>query len=473
MHRRSRIVATLGPATDRPGVLESICRAGIDVARFNLSHSTPDEHRRRAADLRAVSEKCKRNIAILVDLPGPKLRVIIDAPLTLVVDQKITISAAPKSSAEIGLTEPEVLAAFEPGQRVLLDDGRLQLQVESATATEAVAVVTVGGVLQLKKGINLPDTPLAIPALTSRDFDALKVAAAIDADWLALSFVRGSEAADELRQAARQAGLDVPILAKIERPEAVDRIAQIVAAFDGIMVARGDLGVEIPLEQVPVVQKRVIQAARSAGKPVVTATDMLDSMRNSPRPTRAEASDVANAIYDGTDAVMLSGETTIGNFPVEAVMCMDRIAKRAEADLMTRPRGQNSPSPNLEEDVAESVCELAHAAQAEAIIVPTLTGRTAKHVARYRPHADIIAPVPRADVRRRLAMIWGVRTVPLTDLPQGSDRVDAAVRAAYAAGEVRTGQRVVVAAGHPVEGGPRLPTLRIVKVGESGASAEP
>jgi pyruvate kinase len=472
VHRRSRIVATLGPATDRAGVLEAICRAGIDVARFNLSHGTAAEHQQRAATLRAAAGACGRNIAILADLPGPKLRAVIDAPMTLVANQRVVLHGNGEAANQIGLTEPEILSAVKPGHRILLDDGRLQLQVES-TGAEVVAIVTMGGLLAPNKGINLPDTELAIPALTERDIDALQVAAAIGADWLALSFVRDARAADELRDAAKSAGLNVPVLAKIERPEAVERIESIVAAFDGIMVARGDLGVEIPLEQVPVVQKRLIQAARLAGKPVVTATDMLDSMRNSPRPTRAEASDVANAIYDGTDAVMLSGETTIGNFPVDAVMCMDRIVRQAEADMVKWPRSKFAPTPDLDEDIAESICQLAESVQAEALIVPTLSGRTARNIARHRPRTDIISPVPREEIRRRLAIVWGVRTVPLADLPSGTDRCDAAVRAAFTANEVRAGQRVAVIAGHPVEGGPRLPTLRIVKVGAQGESTEP
>jgi pyruvate kinase len=318
---------------------------------------------------------------------------------------------------------------------------------------------------------------LSIPAVTERDRAALAVAAEVGADWLALSFVRGPEAADELRAAARQYGLDLPVLAKIERPEAVRRAAEIVAAFDGVMVARGDLGVEIPLEEVPAAQKQIIALARAAGKPVITATDMLDSMRVNPRPTRAEASDVANAIYDGTDAVMLSGETAVGDYPVEAVACMDRIARAAEAVHGAPERRlvwQSSASvTDLENSLALAVCSLAAQAAADAVVVPTLSGRTARSIARHRPACAIVSPVPRAEVRRQLALVWGVRPVPLADLMPGADRIDAAVRAAFTAGEVGAGQRVVVVAGHPVAGGPRQPTIRLVRVGEGGASGEP
>ena len=268
------------------------------------------------------------------------------------------------------------------------------------------------------------------------------------------------------------------MLAKLERPEAVARAAAIIDAFDGVMVARGDLGVEIPLEQVPTVQKRVIAMARLAGKPVITATEMLDSMQTKPRPTRAEVSDVANAIMDGTDAVMLSGETAVGQYPVESVACMARIALEAENHLSGQRPGflsQSRPEPGdtIEDALSFSACNLAKEVHAAAIITPTLSGRTARLLARYRPSAAIVAPAPTAAVERQLALVWGVRPVPMLPIKSGDGRMVASVKSAFAAGAVLAGDRVVVLAGHPVEGDIRMPTLRVVRVGEGGASQEP
>jgi pyruvate kinase len=471
--RRTRIVATLGPATDRPGVLDQLLDLGLDVVRLNMSHGGAADHLGRVSRLRELADRRTRPVAVLADLPGPKLRVRIAGPVKLDAGHEVTFAADPAGN-ELGVTEPECLGDVRSGHRVLLDDGRLQLRVVRTTAGRVDAAVEAGGTLLPNKGINLPDTPLSIPAVTDRDRAALETAAAVKADWLALSFVRGPEAAAEVRSAAAAAGLNgLPVMAKVERPEAVRRAAAIVAAFDGVMVARGDLGVEIPLEAVPGVQKFLIREARVAGKPVVTATDMLDSMRSNPRPTRAEASDVANAIYDGTDAVMLSGETAVGDYPAEAVRYMDRIACTAEAHA--RP-GDKSDwlSDDTDAPLTIAVCGLADEMNADAVVVPTLSGRTARLVARCRPASAIVAPVPSAAVRRRLAVVWGISPVPLSaDLPPGADRIDAAVRAAFAAGAVTAGQRVIVLAGHPVQGGARMPTVRVVRVGDGGTSVEP
>lgn len=471
--RRSRIVATLGPATDPPGILAALIEAGVDVARINFSHGTADELADRIRRFRQAGEKAGRNVAVLADLPGPKLRVLLPEPRELSPGDALTLAADAGVPGDVAVTEPDVLTAVMPGHRILLDDGRLQLRVVAAMAGRVTTQVVVGGKLLPKKGVNLPDSPLTIPAVTPRDREALDVCARAGVDWLALSFVRGPEAADELRREADRRSIGAPVLAKIERPEAVAKIAEIVAAFDGIMVARGDLGVEIPLAAVPVAQKRLIAAARAAGKPVITATDMLDSMRVNPRPTRAEASDVANAVYDGTDALMLSGETAVGAHPLAAVQAMDSIAREAEADLASKSLAPLGDQPTMDEDLAATACNLADTVGADAIVVPTLSGRTARQVARYRPRAAIVAPVPAVAVRRRLALLWGVQPIPLAEhLAAGADRIDAAVRAAASHGAVATGQRVVVYAGHPVEGGPRLPTLRVVKAGVNGESVE-
>src|ERR1019366_6607810 len=322
----------------------------------------------------------------------PKLRALLKGTIALEAGLKVTLAVKPTSVADIHLTEPEVVAKIKTGHRVLLDDGRLQARVAAVTQEVITLAVEVSGTLLPNKGINLPDTELNIPAVTKRDRDAITLAVNAGVDWLALSFVRDASAAHELRGVIRGYGLDIPIMAKIERPEAVKKSAEIIDSFDGIMVARGDLGVEIALEKVPHVQKELIQQARAAGKPVITATDMLDSMRNSPRPTRAEVSDVANAVYDGTDAVMLSGETAIGDYPVEALACMNRILMESESHQQGDiPRHVAVPRGEITDHVTHTICDLAHETGAAAIITPTLTGHTARLVARLWPLPAILS----------------------------------------------------------------------------------
>jgi len=479
MPRRTRIVATLGPATDDPDRLRAILEAGVDVARVNFSHGTADDHRGRIARLREAAGQLRRNVAVLADLPGPKLRVLLRAARVLVTGQQVVFSAtsSPVETDDLVITEPELLRDVRPGDRLLLDDGRLQLETVRNDGGRLSARVIAGGPLLPNKGLNLPDTPMSIPGLTQRDRDALAVAAEMGVDWLALSFVRQPEAADELRREAAAVGLTVPVMAKMERPEAVDRAEAIIAAFDAIMVARGDLGVEIPLERVPTVQKRLIALARAAGKPAITATDMLDSMRENPRPTRAEAGDVANAVYDGTDALMLSAETAIGKYPVEAVSCMSRIAREAEAHLAELGHTSDElwlSQRTVDDHVTQMAVELATEVGADAIITPTLSGRTARLLARHRPKSAIVAPAPTNEILRRMALVWGLQPV-LMDQPSqtGADRLSAAVRAAFEAGAVRAGARVVVLAGHPLQGGERLPTIRLVRVADGGRAVEP
>lgn len=471
MTRRTRIVATLGPATDADGVLEALVDAGLDVARINFSHGTAESHTREIARVRQAAAARGKHIGVLADLPGPKLRAIIHEALAL--QPGLEVSFVPVGAAgDIHVTEPEIIRDVRVGHPILLDDGRLQLRAIDASPEKVIARVEVGGTLLPNKGINLPETPLSIPALTERDRKALAVAVAAGADWIGLSFVREPAAASQLRDALRALGADLPILAKIERPEAVAQAEAIIDAFDGIMVARGDLGVEIPLEKVPLVQKRLIALGRAAGKPVVTATDMLDSMRNSPRPTRAEAGDVANAILEGTDAVMLSGETAVGRYPVEAVQCMSRIAVEADAHFAGQYR-RDAPVPRgqIDDHISHETCDLAWAIGARAIIAPTHSGRTVRLVARHRPPAAIVATAPDDAILRRLALVWGVQTVPLATVLQPlEDRLEAAVRSAGSQGAVQPGDLVVVVAGHPIEGGGHYPTIRVVRVGEGGRS---
>jgi len=479
MPRRTKIVATLGPATDTPERLEAIIRAGVDVARVNFSHGVAEDHIARVLRFRQAAERAGKVAGVLADLPGPKLRVKLLAARELTPGDTVSFSLShdPRHPDDLILTEPEILADVRPGQRMLLDDGRLQLEATSLGIYELKATVVVGGTLKPNKGLNLPDTPLTIATITPRDRVALEVAARAGVDWVAVSFVRGPEAADDVRAACAAVGIKVPVLAKIERPEAVRRAAAIVAAFDAIMVARGDLGVEMPLERVPTVQKMLIAEARVAGKPVITATDMLDSMRENPRPTRAEASDVANAIFDGTDAVMLSGETAVGNYPVEAVTCMHRIAVETEAHIqasgIVAGAGYFHPEGGIDDPVTLAACNLAREIGAAAIVTPTLTGRTARLIVRYRPGAQVVAVAPTDAIVRGLALVWGIAGVRMSPTAMGADRLAAAVQDAYRVGAVAPGALVVLLGGHPIEGGPHYPTLRVVRVGPNGESGEP
>jgi len=474
MKRRTRIVATLGPATDRDGVLERLLAAGLDVARINFSHGTGEEQKNRIARLRVEAAKIGRPVAVLADLPGPKLRVLLEEPLVLEAGSNCTLAMKHTQGCTLTVTEPEALVRVRVGHRVLLDDGRLQARVAGVTSERLTLQVEVGGTLLPNKGINLPDSDLAIPAVTKRDREAIAAAMEAGADWFALSFVRDAAAAHELRGVLRGYGREAPILAKMERPEAVKKAQEIIDAFDAIMVARGDLGVEIALEKVPHVQKRLINMARLAGKPVVTATDMLDSMRHNPRPTRAEASDVANAVYDGTDAVMLSGETAVGEYPVQALECMQRILVEAERNQFDdSPLGLNIPRGELMDHVTYMTCDLAREAKAAAIIAPTLTGRTARLVARHRPMPTIVAVSADEDVLRQLSLVWGVQAARARPMQVGDDRLQSAVHAAFEGNAVSPGDLVVVLAGHPVEGGEGVPTIRVVRVGEGGQSCEP
>lgn len=480
MSRRTKIVATLGPVTDTPEALDAILRAGVDVARVNFSHGSADEHIARVQRFRDAAKRVGKFAAVLADLPGPKMRVKMPALRFLNCDDTVwfSLAAAPVDSGDLVLTEPELLADVQPGQRMLLDDGRLQLEAVETTGGRLRSKVVVGGTLHPNKGLNLPDTPLTMAALTARDRDAIGIAAQAGVDWVAVSFVRGPEAADETRAACTAAGMkDIPVLAKVERPEAVGRAGAIVAAFDAIMVARGDLGVELPLERVPSVQKTLINEARAAGKPVITATDMLDSMRQNPRPTRAEASDVANAIYDGTDAIMLSGETAVGQYPVEAVACMHRIAVETESHMRSMPARHPEvydPSDDaIDCSLTVSACNLADELGASAIITPTLSGRTAKLAARHRPWSRVVAVAPTDAVLQRLALVWGITPVRMTPVAPGGPRMTTAVKDAFAAGTVKAGELVVVLAGHPIAGEPRFPTVRVVRIGDDGTPTAP
>ncbi len=418
--RRTKIVATLGPATRDEQVLAQLLEAGMDVARINLSHGGTDEHAAAIAAVRRLAAERAVPLAVLIDLPGPKLRLgDLPRPLAVSAGQTLTLGAPP--AGQIPVNFPELLPCFTPGELVLIDDGAVALRVSAVTAAAVTLEVLNDGVVASRKGVNLPDTRLPAGALTDADREFLAWGLQQDVDYVALSFVRSADDVRELKGLIAAAGGDQLVIAKIEKREALDAYQEIIAAADGVMVARGDLGVEVDPATVPIWQKRIIHAAVVAGKPVITATQMLQSMIDAPRPTRAEASDVANAIYDATGAVMLSGETAVGSYPVEAVRTMDRIALAVEEDV---ERAGRAPQPwtearsGVSTAISHGACEVAHRVGAAAIVTATFSGATARAVARSLPAQPIVAVSPNQRVVNQLALCWGV--CPLLGEHRGS-----------------------------------------------------
>jgi pyruvate kinase len=454
--KRTKIVATLGPATDSLEAIRALAEAGADVFRMNFGHGAPEDHKRRAAWVRQVSEELGRTLALLQDLQGPKIRVgrFREGRVTLGVGQPFVLTRAPVEGDEgrVSLTYRGLPEDVAPGQALLLDDGRIRLRVERVVGDEIHTVVEVGGVLSDQKGINVPGADLSIPALSEKDIQDLALGAEIGVDWVAISFVRTRDDLLLARHYLARYGSRAKLMAKIEKPSAVARFEEILEEADGIMVARGDLGVEMPLEEVPIVQKRIILRCIAAGKPVITATQMLESMVQNPSPTRAEASDVANAIFDGTDAVMLSAETAAGAYPVEAVAMMARIARTVEASPefiqklnVLRP----APTPTTQDAIAQAAHDIVEAVGARAIVVFTATGGSARRIARTRPQVPILALTPNPEVRNQLGLVWGVIPHLAPDPRDTDDMVRLALEAVKALGLAQVGERVVIAAGVP------------------------
>jgi len=410
--RSAKIVCTLGPASNSLEMIEKLMRAGMDVARLNFSHGTHEDHLGTIKRLREVSAKLTRPIGILADLQGPKIRtgLLVDKkPVQLIAGQRFTISnvAIAGTSAGVSTTYKRMPREVKRGDRILLGDGLIELRVLSTTSNTVVCQVVNGGLLGEHKGINLPGVKLKIPALTPKDHEDLKFALANGANFVAVSFVRRAEDVLLAKAAVSRAGSDAPVIAKLEKPEAIDNLDAILSVTDGVMVARGDLGVEMNPEKVPVVQKQIIAKACEARRPVITATQMLESMTQNPRPTRAEASDVANAVFDGSDALMLSAETASGAYPVEAVQMMDRIIREAEANNAHILR----PSPaqfNIAETASELICHASEELQMKVVAVFTESGFTARLVSKHRPRRPIIAFSTIQETRRRLSLYWGV-----------------------------------------------------------------
>ncbi len=470
---RTKIVCTLGPASQSEEVIREMIRAGMDVARINFSHGDRETHVRNIALVRRLAEEEGKVVAVMQDLQGPKVRVgeFERGAAELKAGQTFTLTTRQVlgNEREVTALYPRLPQEVRPGDRILLDDGLLDLEVVETTDTDVRCRVITGGTLRSRKGITLPHSTLSLPSLTEKDKEDLKVGVKSEVDYVALSFVRRAADILELKELLAEHGADIPVIAKIEKHEAVDNFDEILDVSDGIMVARGDLGVETPAEMVPIYQKMIIKKCNQVGKPVITATQMLDSMIHHPRPTRAEASDVANAILDGTDALMLSGETAVGKYPVEAVRTMAKIACTTECNLGWEGLRRIVPgaSPTPTEAISQATCEIAAELSAKAIITSTMSGYTARMVARHRPATPIIAVTPNPRTYRRLALVWGVYPLMVQEFTNTDEMMATAVQAALERGLVERGDIVVITAGVPMGGPGKTNMLKVHVVGES------
>ena len=451
--RSARILATLGPASSTRERIRALAEAGADVFRLNFSHGSHEDHAERYRLIRAVEAELGRPIGVLMDLQGPKMRVgrFAEGKVALVpgASFRLDLDPTPGDARRANLPHPEIFAALEAGTALLLDDGKLRLRVDACGADFAETTVLVGGTLSDRKGVNVPGVLLPISPLTAKDRADLDFGLALGVDWVALSFVQRPE---DLREARELVGDRAWIMAKLEKPAAIDALEPIVALADGVMVARGDLGVELPPQQVPVLQRRIVRAARAAGRPVVVATQMLESMISSPVPTRAEASDVATAIYDGADAVMLSAESASGQYPVEAVSIMHGIVCEVERDPAWRAGLEASHTPaaaNTPDAICCALRRVAGLLEPAATVAYTSSGFSALRASRERPVAPILALTPQPATARRLALVWGVHPVPFEEVHDVAEMVEHAARAALTLGFGRAGDAVVVIAGLP------------------------
>ncbi len=468
--RRTKIVATIGPATSKPGVLRNLIQAGATTLRLNFSHGTHEDHQRNVRLIRQTAFELNQPVAILQDLQGPKIRLgkFEQGSIQLKKgDPFILTSRQVPCNEEISYVSYHRLAAEVPeGAKILLDDGKVEMMVEKVDREKENlhCRVVVGGTLSNNKGVNFPGVYLSIKALTSKDKQDLMFGLDQGVDWVALSFVCKPEDILEIKDLIASAGKSVPVIAKIEKHEAIEQMEAILSLCDGVMVARGDLGVELPAEDVPILQKRLIATANKLGIPIITATQMLDSMVHNPRPTRAEVSDIANAILDGTDAIMLSNETAVGTYPVEAVETMARIAIRMEQE----PHEMRSVSPrerSTTNAISAAVGQIAQQLDAAAIMTLTKTGATARNVSKFRPQTPILAITPHVDVARQLQLVWGVKPLLVLDLPSTSQTFQAAINVAQENNIVQDGDLVVMTAGslQGVPGSTDLIKVEVVK----------
>ena len=453
--RRAKIVCTLGPASHSPAVIDRLMRAGMDVVRLNFSHGTRDDHARLINLVRVTSGRQEKPIGILADLQGPKIRTgaLEDGhSVRLRADSRFTITTvgAPGNDEGVSISYRRLPAEVHKGDRILLADGLIELRVLSTARRRIVCRVVNGGELREHQGVNLPGVKLRIPAVTEKDLADLRFALECGVNYIGVSFVRTAEDVLRAKAAMNKAGRKVPVIAKLEKPEAIDHLDEILEVSEGVMVARGDLGVEMSPERVPVVQKMVIAHAREARVPVITATQMLESMTHNPRPTRAEASDVANAIFDGSDAVMLSAETATGRYPVESVKMMDRIIREAEASVTDYLRPHRRPLLSLADTTAELICHASEEVSMKVIAVFTESGSTARLISKHRPRPPIIAFSRSQETRRQVTLLWGVLPRSASVLRDIEDMAGLAERRLLEEGLVRQGDLVGMVAGTPL-----------------------
>lgn len=467
-HRCAKIIATLGPSSLSAEIIETLFLAGVDVFRLNFSHGSHEDHRERHTILRNLEKKVGRPIGILMDLQGPKLRIgtfqqqriVLEEGQTFYLDQKET----PGDHSRVFLPHPEIFAALKEGADLLLDDGKIRLRVQKITSEQIETRVMTAGPLSDRKGLNVPTVALPISAMTPKDREDLAFGLTLGVDWVALSFVQNPQ---DVLEARTLIGDQAGIISKLEKPLAIDHLEEIVQLSDAIMVARGDLGVEMAPEEVPSIQKRIIRCCRKAGKPVVVATQMLESMIKAPTPTRAEASDVATAVYDGADAVMLSAESASGDYPVESVTIMNRIITHVEQDPFYRKMQDASlhrPEPTTSDAITAAARQVAHTIQAAAIVTFTSTGETTLRAARERPEAPILAITPELKIARKLTLVWGIHSVQSREIKSFSEAVNDACLFAEQEGFAQVNDRIVVTAGVPFRVSGSTNTLRVARI---------
>jgi len=467
--RKAKVVATLGPASSDIGMIEQLFDAGADVFRLNFSHGLYEDHAARVQAIRSIEEKRGRPIGILLDLQGPKLRIgtFAQGPIALKVGAAFRLDldhATPGTLARVALPHPEIFAALHTGAELLLDDGRIRLKVLACGADFADTTVMTGGPLSDRKGVNVPGVVVPLSALTEKDHRDLAFGLTLDIDWVALSFVQRAQDIHEIKAIV---GDRAGIVAKLEKPAAIQCLSEIVEATDAVMVARGDLGVELPAEQVPAIQKRIVRECRRTGKPVIVATQMLESMVQAPVPTRAEASDVATAIYDGADAVMLSAESAAGSFPREAVAMMDRIIHQTEADdfyTQSMMASHTTPRPEAADAIGYAVGGIASLMGLRATVAYTSSGYSALRLARERPEAAIIGITPRLGTSRRLALVWGVHPVLTHEVHSVTEMSDLATELVAQEGYGVSGDTIVISAGLPFAESGTTNLLRIAQL---------
>ncbi|GAB2475498.1 pyruvate kinase [Jatrophihabitans fulvus] len=470
MIRRAKIVCTLGPATDTPERARALVEAGMDVARLNFSHGEHADHGRRYREIRDAAKAAGRNVAVLADLQGPKIRLgrFADGPVTWATGERvrITVEDVEGDHDRVSTTYKQLAEDVRPGDRLLVDDGNVALiAVDVENGTDVVCDVAEGGVVSNNKGLSLPGVAVSVPAMSDKDSADLEFALRLGVDFVALSFVRNPEDVKLVHHVMDEVGVHVPVIAKLEKPEAVDRLEEIALAFDGMMVARGDLGVEMPLEQVPVVQKRAVQICRDNAKPVIVATQMLESMITHSRPTRAEASDVANAVIDGADAVMLSGETSVGRYPVQAVATMARIIRSVEdsgpraGGLQHNPRTSGGALVKAARDIGDSL-------GAVALVAFTQTGDTARRLSRLQPAQRLLVFTPLESVQRQMALLWGAEAHLVWTVNTTDDMVRQVDSALVSRGVCHPHDLVIVVAGTPPSTPGATNTIRVHHIGD-------